>query len=218
MLQPCGFRCGQAFAFQSVVRVAQPPLLTAAPLPHRGQDSGLVCRLRPGQTPGVGTAARRLQVLVELCMTSRLPGAGLGSPPRLAERVICASRWTYARLHPSPTSWRPRQTHMSPRSDGVRLHGSVRWRGSQLRVGPLPCLVTALPLAAIAALVASAGSGQLSGLRSGVPGRVSADGYPTLQQAHHTESPVHGDEGARSIRQPGHLTPLSSPRFTPGGT
>jgi hypothetical protein len=59
----------------------------------------------------------------------------------------------------------------------------------------------------------NAGSGQLSDSRSGVPGRVSAGGYPALQQAHHAEGPVRGvrsairthlgDEAADALRPTG---------------
>ncbi len=140
----------------------------------------------PGVLPGVRTRAARTQhAWCRMGLPRRLhPHArGIGS-------LGTSTRDLNSLLRLGP---------MRPRSDGVRLHGSVRWRGGQLRVGPLPCLVTALPLAAVAALAASAGSGQLSGLRNGVPGRVSAGGYPTLQQAHHTEGPVRGEERARSI-------------------
>lgn len=140
----------------------------------------------PGVLPGVRTrAARTRHTWCRMGLPRRLHphGRGIGS-------LGTSTRDLNSLLRLGP---------MRPRPDGVRLHGSVRWRGDQLRVGPLPCLVSALPLAAVAALVASTGSGQLSGLRSGVPGRVSAGGYHTLQQAHHTESPARGEERARSI-------------------
>lgn len=115
--------------------------LTAAPLAHRGQDSGLVGRLRPSQTPG--------------------------------------------------------QARMSRRSDGARLHRSVRRRSSQLR-GPTPMPGNG------SAVGGDSGPGGKCRFRAAIglaklsPDRVLVGGYPTLQQAHHTDGPVHGEEGARS--------------------
>lgn len=112
-----------------------------------------------------------------------------------------------------------RPAHETPAGDHTRWRGNRRCCAGDARGDSSRTLVTALPLTAVTALVANAGSGQLSGVRSTVPGRVSAGGYPrTSAGASHGGSCTW--RGTRSEYQPGNqgTSCPSLPRFTLGGT